>query len=150
MTDIDVLLVNKYQTVAEVPHSSKRQYIMKESSHSGYVKLFKVKQTISSKGFKRYWKTIDKIQMHTFLSGRGNKFPARGNKSSGPALTKLESIGDRIFYDHDFVPAFKCVNWPSHAREWKFRKRKKWMAITRFNQQVSCVRLPCCACWSQM
>ncbi|XP_052100909.1 uncharacterized protein LOC127734915 [Mytilus californianus] len=125
MTDIDVLLVNKYQTVAEVPHSSKRQYIMKKSSHSGYVNLFKGKQTISSKGFKKYWKTIiDKVQMHAFLSGRGKKFPARGDKSSGPALTKLESIGNRTFYDHDFVPALKCVGWPSQAKEWKLRKRQ--------------------------
>lgn len=84
MTDIDVLLVNKYQTVAEFPNSSIRQYIMKESSHSGYVELLKGKKKISSKGFKKYWKTIiDKVQMHTFLNGRGNKFPARGDKSSG-------------------------------------------------------------------
>ncbi|VDI07473.1 Hypothetical predicted protein [Mytilus galloprovincialis] len=125
MTDIDVLLVNKYQTVAELPNSSIRQYIMKEISHSGYVELFKGKKKILSKGFKKYWKTIiDKVQMHTFLNGRGNKFPARGYKSSGPALTKLESIGNRTFYDHDFVPALKCVSWPSQAKEWKLRKRQ--------------------------
>lgn len=42
---------------------------------------------------------------------------------TGPAITKVENLSSRDFFDHDFVPAIQCMEWPSQAKEWLSRKR---------------------------
>jgi site-specific recombinase XerD len=74
--DIDVLIVDKSNSVTQIYHSTERRYIMKDSYHPGYVMLFKRSQTISSKGFKKYWKNIiNRVEIHK-RTGRGECFPA--------------------------------------------------------------------------
>ena len=81
--DIDVLIVDKSNSVTQIYHSTERRYIMKDSYHQGYAMLFRRSQTISSKGFRKYWKNIiDRVEIHK-RRGRGECFPARGDKSSG-------------------------------------------------------------------
>ena len=42
---------------------------------------------------------------------------------TGPAVTRVENVDSRDFYDHDFVPSLRCTCWPSQAQQWLTRKR---------------------------
>ena len=42
---------------------------------------------------------------------------------TGPAVTRVENVDSRDFYDHDFVPSLRCRCWPSQAQQWLTRKR---------------------------
>ncbi|XP_053392565.1 uncharacterized protein LOC128555120 isoform X2 [Mercenaria mercenaria] len=126
-TDIDVLIVDKSNKVTE-KYTPGRNFLMQPTKHIGYVRLYKGapnrSKGISSKGFRKHWKSlVDDTELFTRYTGRGNRFPRRGDTLTGPAITKVENLRQRDFFDHDFVPAIQCVDWPSQARDWISRKR---------------------------
>ncbi|XP_045170620.2 uncharacterized protein LOC123533050 [Mercenaria mercenaria] len=126
-TDIDVLIVDKSNKVTE-KYTPGNNFLMQPTKHIGYVRLYKGvpnrSKCISSKGFRKHWKSfVDDTELFTRYTGRGNRFPRRGDTLTGPAITKVENLQMRDFFDHDFVPAIQCVDWPSQARDWILRKR---------------------------
>ncbi|XP_061177756.1 uncharacterized protein LOC133186540 [Saccostrea echinata] len=129
-SDVDVLLVDPKNCAGESKISHHGNHYVYEYSpeHPGYVRVYrgrgKGRKVISGKGFKKFWKEmVDKIEIHTRYTGRGTKFPSRGEKRSGPAITKVENVSMRNFINHDFVPAIKLTNWPSIAEDWTSRPR---------------------------
>ncbi|XP_062573960.1 uncharacterized protein LOC134235807 isoform X2 [Saccostrea cucullata] len=129
-SDVDVLIVDlqKYAGESKGRHHGNHYVYEYSPEHPGYVRVYKGqgkgRKVISGKGFKKFWKeVVDQIEIHTRYTGRGTKFPSRGEKRSGPAITKMENVNMRDFINHDFVPAIKLKSWPSVAKDWTNRPR---------------------------
>lgn len=83
--DIDVLIVDKSNKVSEKFRPG-HYFFMQPTKHVGYVRLYKgtpkSSKCISSKGFRKHWKTfVDDTEL--FARNRGNRFPERGNSVTG-------------------------------------------------------------------
>ena len=52
-----------------------------------------------------------------------------------PALTRMENVDLRDSYDHDFVAAIRCNDWPSQVKVWNSKQRKRGWPSTNLIHQ---------------